>query len=173
MYGNSDIISLKKSVKKGEATPETIVRTYFDRKTNPVRYHWLRVLFNYLVKVLYIVVNLVSFYGTNALLYGKFTQYGKSESWSLYIIHILKTLLSSSILLSFKISISHKKSPNRHFLTWLMWWMHYLHSIIYVKLVRYRTFWIERKFETKKGNKLRENAFWDKIFCSGYRVVKI
>jgi len=89
MYGNSDIISLKKSVKKGEATPETIVRTYFDRKTNPVRYHWFRVLFNYLIKVLYMVVNLVAFYGTNALLYGKFTSYGnKWIEWNRLENHI-------------------------------------------------------------------------------------
>ena len=76
MYGNSDMISLKKSVKNGEATPDTVVCTYFNRKTNPLKYHWFRILFNYLVKIVYIVVNLVAFYGTDNLLYGKFTDYG-------------------------------------------------------------------------------------------------
>ena len=85
MYGNADMISLKKSIKNGEATPETVVRSYFDRKSNPVRYHWFRVLFNYLIKVLYIVVNLVAFCGTNSLLYGKFSDYGMFHIYSVFI----------------------------------------------------------------------------------------
>jgi len=89
MYGNSDMISLKKSVKAGEATPDTVVRSYFDRKTNPLRYHWFRIVFNYLIKICYVVVNLVAFYGTNNLLYGKFSDYGnKWVQWNKQENHI-------------------------------------------------------------------------------------
>ena len=85
MYGNSDMISLKKSVKANEATPDSVVRSYFDRKTNPVRYHWFRVIFNYLIKICYVVVNLVAFFGTNNLLYGKFSDYGMSHLLQQYL----------------------------------------------------------------------------------------
>jgi len=38
----------------------------------------MRTVFCYLNKVIYIVVNLVAFYGTNNLLYKKFASYGTS-----------------------------------------------------------------------------------------------
>lgn len=89
MYGNSDMISLKKSTKSGEATPEKVVQTYFNRATNPVKFHRFRIIFGYIIKILYIVVNLIALYGTDSLLYGKFIGYGPAwVKWSRSANHV-------------------------------------------------------------------------------------
>lgn len=75
-WGNNDVISLKRSINEGGVTPDAIVQGYFNRKSNPRRYHWFRILFNYVIKAVYVAINLIAFYGTDNLLYGKFSSYG-------------------------------------------------------------------------------------------------
>lgn len=83
LYGNPDLISLKKKLKSGEADTEVFLRTYFNHKVNPVRQLRTRILFTYVVKLLYIGANVVSFVATDSALLGKFKGYGpKWVRWS-------------------------------------------------------------------------------------------
>lgn len=77
LYGNPDLISLKKKLKSGEADTEVFLRTYFNHKVNPVRQLRTRILFTYVVKLLYIGANVVSFVATDSALLGKFKGYGE------------------------------------------------------------------------------------------------
>ena len=80
---NSDLISLKNTIKGGTANAEKIAKNFFDRHSNPSRNMTLRVVFNILIKVLYIVANLVAFLGLDNLLNGEFVSYGsKWVSWA-------------------------------------------------------------------------------------------
>lgn len=76
IYGNSDMISLKGTLKSGKAEGDKIVDAYFNHRTNPVRQLRTRVMFNYFIKLLYIIANLVAFFCTDRLLLGKFRSYG-------------------------------------------------------------------------------------------------
>jgi len=80
---NNDLISLKNTVKGDEPDAEKIAKHYFDTRTNPQRNNMLRIVFNVLIKVLYLVANLVCFLGLDSLLNGEFTSYGsKWISWT-------------------------------------------------------------------------------------------
>lgn len=80
---NSDLISLKNTVKGDDPDAEKIAKHYFDHKTNPQRNNILRVIFNILIKVLYIVANLVCLLGLDSILNGEYLSYGsKWVSWS-------------------------------------------------------------------------------------------
>jgi len=78
-YWDDDIINLKKSVKAGDTTPERVVWTHFNPITNPIEYHLMQTLSSYLIKVIYIAVNLGALYVTNNILYKKFASYGTSN----------------------------------------------------------------------------------------------
>ena len=71
------MISLKGTLKSGKAEGDKIVDAYFNHRTNPVRQLRTRVMFNYFIKLLYIIANLVAFFCTDRLLLGKFRSYGK------------------------------------------------------------------------------------------------
>ena len=60
---NTDMISLRSSIKAADADADKIAKHYFNRRMNPRRTMVLRVAFNILIKILYIVVNLVAFLG--------------------------------------------------------------------------------------------------------------
>ena len=80
---NNDLISLKNTVKGDDPDPEQIAKHYFERRTNPQRNNMLRVVFNILIKILYIVANLVSLLGIDNILNGEYMSYGsKWVSWS-------------------------------------------------------------------------------------------
>ena len=80
---NNDLISLKNTIKSGAPDAGKIIKHYFNRRVNPSRSMYLRVVFNILIKVLYIVSNLVAFLGLDNLLNGEFTTYGsKWVAWS-------------------------------------------------------------------------------------------
>lgn len=80
---NGDLISLKDHVKGDAPDAEAIAKHYFDRKSNPQRNNMFRILFNILVKILYIIANLVTLLGLNNILNGDFIGYGnKWIQWS-------------------------------------------------------------------------------------------
>jgi len=80
---NSDLISLKNTVKGDDPKPEIIAKHYFDKRTNPQRHHAIRIVFNILIKILYLIANLVCFLGLDSLLNNQFVSYGsKWISWS-------------------------------------------------------------------------------------------
>jgi len=80
---NADLISLKNNIKEGEADAENIAKHYFSKTTNPQRNNMLRIVFNILIKILYLVANLVCFLGLDRLLNGEFIGYGnKWIQWS-------------------------------------------------------------------------------------------
>ena len=77
LYGNNDLIGLKKSLKSGENDVARITRGYFNHQLNPVRSLRMRILYSYMVKVLYLVANIVAFCCTDKLLNGNFIGYGE------------------------------------------------------------------------------------------------
>lgn len=80
---NNDLISLKNSIKADDADSEKIAKHYFNSQTNPPRTNMLRIVFNILVKILYLVANLVALLGLDNLLNGEFVGYGnKWIKWS-------------------------------------------------------------------------------------------
>ena len=84
IYGNNDLISLKKSLKEGEVDSSRITRAYFNHHLNPVRSLRMRIVFSYMVKVLYLIANIVAFCSTDRLLYGKFVGYGEFYNIRVY-----------------------------------------------------------------------------------------
>ena len=80
---NADLISLKNNIKEGEPDAESIAKHYFSKTTNPQRNNMLRIVFNILIKILYLVANLVCFLGLDRLLNGEYLGYGnKWIQWS-------------------------------------------------------------------------------------------
>ncbi|XP_047145463.1 innexin inx3 isoform X1 [Hydra vulgaris] len=80
---NTDMISLRSSIKAADIDAEKIAKHYFNIRMNSRRTMTLRVVFNILIKVLYIVVNLVAFLGLDNLLNGEYVGYGsKWLKWS-------------------------------------------------------------------------------------------
>ena len=73
---NTDLISLKSSLKAISCDSDEIVRNYFNYKINPILHLRIRVFLNILIKVLYIIVNISGFYLTNYLLLGNYAHYG-------------------------------------------------------------------------------------------------
>ena len=80
---NPDLISLKDTLKGGEAKAQDIVTSYFNRNTTSVRLHRFRVAMNIVVKLLYLVANLIAFLSTDHLLNGDFVDYGNQwHKWA-------------------------------------------------------------------------------------------
>jgi hypothetical protein len=75
---NTDLISLKDSVKDEKTTAEDIVSSYFNRGVNSKKRMRYRVVMNIFVRILYLLANLIAFLGTNTLLNGDYIGYGKS-----------------------------------------------------------------------------------------------
>ena len=73
---NSDLISLKNNVKSDDVDPEAIAKHYFSKASNPQRSNIYRIVFNILIKILYLVANLICFLGLDGLLNGEFVGYG-------------------------------------------------------------------------------------------------
>ena len=63
--------------------PDLICKNYFNYKINPVSRLRMRILFNVIIKCLYIGANLAGFYFTDYLLLGNYLEYGASYiHWS-------------------------------------------------------------------------------------------
>ena len=77
LYGNNDIICLKKTLKAGEPGADMILKTYFNHRANAVRMLRLRIALNIVVKVMYIAANLIAFLATDKIFNGKFKYYGE------------------------------------------------------------------------------------------------
>ena len=73
---NTDIISLKINLKSPEVDVDGIIRNYFNHGVNSIKHMRVSVFGNLLVKGMYILVNVISFHGTNRLLNGDFKNYG-------------------------------------------------------------------------------------------------
>lgn len=80
---NNDLISLKNTIKGDEPDAEKIAKHYFNHRLNPPRTMMLRVIFNILIKLLYLIANLVALLGMDSLLNNEFVSYGtKWVQWS-------------------------------------------------------------------------------------------
>nr|CRX73271.1 Innexin 3 [Hydra vulgaris] len=78
---NSDLIELTEEITKNENNLDKIIDRFFPYKLNTrtsgVLRLTLRQLFNLLIKLAYVVINFLAFFGTNSLLHGDFKGYGK------------------------------------------------------------------------------------------------
>ena len=61
----------------GETDPGRITRGFFNHHLNPVRSLRMRVVYSYMVKLLYLIANIVAFCCTDRLLNGNFAGYGE------------------------------------------------------------------------------------------------
>lgn len=82
-YVNTDLISLKTSIKAVEVDIDGIVKNYFNYQINPPMRMRLRMLGNLFCKVCYLIVNVIAFVSTDSLLNGDFKRYGTEWiNWS-------------------------------------------------------------------------------------------
>jgi len=80
---NTDMISLKTSIKAVEPDIEAITKNYFNYQINPPLRMRMRLVGNMFVKVLYLIVNILAFTATDGLLNGDFKKFGQRWiSWS-------------------------------------------------------------------------------------------
>jgi hypothetical protein len=80
---NTDLISLKNTVKGDNPDAEKIAKHYFNSKTNPTRNNIGRVIGNIVVKLFYLLSNVITLVGLDSLLDGEFVGYGnKWIQWS-------------------------------------------------------------------------------------------
>jgi len=80
---NKDLISLKDTLKKKTSDAGKIAKYYFIRRNTSKRVSTSRVLLNILIKILYVVVNFVTFFGLDSILNNEFAGYGnKYVKWS-------------------------------------------------------------------------------------------
>lgn len=75
-HHNSDVISLKTNLKAPDVDVVGLVRNYFNHGVNTVTKMRITVLANLCIKIMYIVVNIIAFFGTNSLVNGDFKMYG-------------------------------------------------------------------------------------------------
>ena len=82
-YINTDLISLKGTIKAVEVDIESVVKNYFNYQINPPLRMNLRIIANINVKICYLVVNIIAFIVTDNLLNGDFRRYGQNwVDWS-------------------------------------------------------------------------------------------
>ena len=82
-YINSDLISLKGTIKAVEVDIESVVKNYFNYQINPPLRMRLRIVANIGVKIDYLLVNIIAFVVTDSLLNGDFRRYGNEWiAWS-------------------------------------------------------------------------------------------
>jgi len=80
---NNDLIVLKDTVKGDDPDAEKIAKHFFNSKANPTRNNTGRVLGNVLVKVLYLIANVLSLVGLDKLMNGEYMSYGSAWlSWA-------------------------------------------------------------------------------------------
>lgn len=75
---NSDLISLKDTVKGDDPDAARIAKNFFNPKVNPTRNNVGRVLGNILVKILYLLANVITLVGLDRLLNGDYIGYGNA-----------------------------------------------------------------------------------------------
>ena len=73
---NTDLISLKDTMKKDDVSVDDIFKSYFDYKVNNRRRMKCRIIVNVLVKILYLLANIAAFVACDSLLNGNFRTYG-------------------------------------------------------------------------------------------------
>lgn len=73
---NTDIISLKTCLKSPDIDVQGILKNYFNRDEKPVSTMRRIVAVNLFIKIFYVLVNILAFFGTNELLNGDFMTYG-------------------------------------------------------------------------------------------------
>lgn len=82
-YINTDLISLKGTIKAVEVDIESVVKNYFNYQINPPMRMRLRIVANIFVKFCYLIVNVIAFVVTDGLLNGDFRNYGSQWiNWS-------------------------------------------------------------------------------------------
>lgn len=82
-FVNTDLISLKSSIKAVEVDIDGIVKNYFNYQINPPLRMRLRMLGNLFCKLCYLIVNVIAFVATDSILNGQFRQYGTEWlNWS-------------------------------------------------------------------------------------------
>ena len=82
-YINTDLISLKGTIKTVEVDIESVVKNYFNYQINPPLRMRLRIIANIAVKICYLLVNIIAFVVTDSLLNGDFRRYGSEWiAWS-------------------------------------------------------------------------------------------
>ena len=82
-YINTDLISLKGTIKAVEVDIGSVVKNYFNYQINPPLRMRLRTIANIGVKICYLLVNIIAFVVTDSLLNGDFRSYGSEWiAWS-------------------------------------------------------------------------------------------
>lgn len=82
-YINTDLISLKASIKSPDVDIDGIVKNYFNYQINPPLRMRLRLLANLVCKLCYLIVNVIAFVATDSLINGDFRTYGSEWlKWS-------------------------------------------------------------------------------------------
>lgn len=80
---NSDLSSLKNDISNQKCDEKEIVKNYFNLETNQPTRQNIRVLLNIVVKVLYMIANVLVLTFTNSLLNDQFTSFGSDwMSWN-------------------------------------------------------------------------------------------
>ena len=75
---NADLSSLKEDISKQDCDENTLVKNYFNEETNqPIRQS-MRVILNIVIKVLYMIANVLVLTFTNSLLNDQFTSFGSA-----------------------------------------------------------------------------------------------
>lgn len=81
-FVNTDLVSFKKDI-NGSCDVDAIVKNYFNRKTNITSRQTMRVILNVVVKIFYILANVLVLSFTNSLLNDRFISFGSHwMSWS-------------------------------------------------------------------------------------------
>ena len=80
---NKDLISLKNMIKRNQLDARNIVNSYFNLRVNPQRRSYLRVMFNILIKLGYLLANLLALFWLDSLLDKEYVSYGiKWVNWT-------------------------------------------------------------------------------------------
>lgn len=81
---NTDLVSLKDTIKEGKGDAELIMQSFFNREINTQRKMRYRAVTMVFIRALYLLANLVAFLGTNKIFNGNFLTYGQRVVyWSL------------------------------------------------------------------------------------------
>lgn len=82
-FVNTDLISLKTSIQAVDPDIDGLVKNYFNYQINPPRLMRMRLLANLVVKLCYLIVNVLAFVFTDSLINGDFKNYGNEwVKWS-------------------------------------------------------------------------------------------
>jgi hypothetical protein len=82
-YINTDLISLKATIKALEVDTDAIVKNYFNYQINPPMRMRLRLVSNLFCKLCYLLSNVIAFTATDSLINGDFRTYGTEwVNWS-------------------------------------------------------------------------------------------